>query len=115
MEPPSWQKQPADLSWASFSSALDRPNRQAMLVFTAPTPTREVTVDGVPVGDAMQLTILSQDEVRAIHQATLQILSEVGVFLDDDEAGALLFDHGAREHYGRVCLPPHLVEACLER
>jgi trimethylamine--corrinoid protein Co-methyltransferase len=85
-----------------------------MLVFTAPAPTREVTVDGVPVGDTMQLTILSQDEVRAIHQATLQILSEVGVFLDDDEAGALLFDHGAWEHRGRVCLPPHLVEACLE-
>jgi len=42
----------------------------------------------------MQLTVLSQDEVRAIHQATLRILSEVGVFPDDDEARTLLFDHG---------------------
>ena len=63
----------------------------------------------------MQLTILSQDEVRAIHQATLRILSEVGVFLDDDEARTLLFDHGAREHHERVSLPPDLVETCLER
>ena len=63
----------------------------------------------------MQLTILLQDEVRAIHQATLRILSEVGVILDDEEARTLLFDHGAREHHGRVCLPPDLVETCLER
>jgi trimethylamine--corrinoid protein Co-methyltransferase len=61
----------------------------------------------------MRLTFLSQDEVRAIHQATLRILSEVGVFLDDDEARTLLFDHGAREQDGRLCLPPGLVETCL--
>jgi trimethylamine--corrinoid protein Co-methyltransferase len=63
----------------------------------------------------MQLTVLLQDEVRAIHQATLRILSEVGVFLDDDEARTLLFDHGARQHGERVSLPPDLIETCLER
>ena len=47
----------------------------------------------------MQLTVLLQDEVRAIHQATLRILSEVGVFLDDDEARTLLFDNGAEAHH----------------
>jgi trimethylamine--corrinoid protein Co-methyltransferase len=63
----------------------------------------------------MPLTILSQDEVRTIHHATLRILSEVGVILGDAEARTLLFDHGARESHGRVCLPPDLVEACLKR
>jgi trimethylamine:corrinoid methyltransferase-like protein len=52
----------------------------------------------------MQLTNLLQDEVRAIHQATLRILSEVGDFLDD-QARTLLFDHGTREHNPRVFLP----------
>jgi trimethylamine:corrinoid methyltransferase-like protein len=49
----------------------------------------------------MQLTVLSQDEVRAIHQVTLRMLSEVGVF-PDDEARTLLFDHSARQHQCRV-------------
>jgi len=60
----------------------------------------------------MQLTILLQNEVRAIHQATLRMLSEVGVFLDDDKARALLLDHGAREHHKRTSLPSDLVETC---
>jgi trimethylamine--corrinoid protein Co-methyltransferase len=63
----------------------------------------------------MPLTILSQDEVRTIHHATLRILSEVGVILGDAEARTLLFDHGAQESHGRVCLPPDLVETCLKR
>jgi len=63
----------------------------------------------------MLLTILSQDDIRAIHHATLRILSEVGIILDEAEARALLLDHGAREHCGRVCLPPDLVETCLKR
>jgi trimethylamine:corrinoid methyltransferase-like protein len=41
----------------------------------------------------MQLPILLQDEVRAIHQATPRTLSEVGVFSDDEEARILFLDH----------------------
>jgi trimethylamine--corrinoid protein Co-methyltransferase len=63
----------------------------------------------------MPLTILSPEEVRTIHHATLRILSEVGVILGDAGARTLLFDHGARESHGRVCLPPDLVETCLKR
>ncbi len=63
----------------------------------------------------MPLTILSSDEVDAIHRATLRILSEVGILLDEAEARALLLDHGAREQHGRICLPPDLVETCLKR
>jgi len=61
----------------------------------------------------MSLTILSQNEIHAIHHSTLRILSEIGIVLDDADARRLLFDHGAWEHHGRVCLPPDLVESCL--
>lgn len=58
---------------------------------------------------------LSQDGVRATHHATLRILSEVGIILDDAEGRALLLDCGAREAGERVCMPPELVETCLAR
>jgi trimethylamine--corrinoid protein Co-methyltransferase len=63
----------------------------------------------------MRLVPLSSEEVRAIHEATLRVLSEVGIVLDEPEARALLLDHGAREGRGRLCLPAGLVEACLAR
>jgi trimethylamine--corrinoid protein Co-methyltransferase len=63
----------------------------------------------------MRFTILSQDDLQAIHQATLRILSDVGIVLNDAEGRALLLDHGAREERGRVCLPPDLVDTCLKR
>ncbi|UCC89217.1 MAG: trimethylamine methyltransferase family protein [Anaerolineales bacterium] len=61
----------------------------------------------------MRFATLSPDEVEAIHQATLRILSEAGIILQDTEARTLLVDHGAWERGGRVCLPPDLVETCL--
>ncbi len=63
----------------------------------------------------MLLTILSPEDVLAIHHATLRILSEVGIVLDDPVSRSLLFDHGAAECDGRVCIPPELVESCLSR
>lgn len=56
---------------------------------------------------------LSEDDIRAIHQATLRVLSDVGIILDDAGARALLFDNGAGECGERVCIPPDLVESCL--
>ncbi len=63
----------------------------------------------------MRLSVLSADEIEAIHDATLRILSGVGVVLGGGEARALLLDHGAQEREGRVCLPPDLVEGCVAR
>ncbi len=63
----------------------------------------------------MHLSALSADEIQAIHDATLRILSEVGIVLGNGEARALLLDHGGQERGGRVCLPPDLVEGCLAR
>jgi trimethylamine--corrinoid protein Co-methyltransferase len=58
-------------------------------------------------------SIISQEEVEKIHAASLRVLAETGILLDDMEARALLFDHGAKEKKERVCLPPDLVEGCL--
>ena len=62
----------------------------------------------------MAYTIISPEAVEEIHQASLRVLSETGILIDDGEARALLFDYGAKETKGRVCIPPELVEACLE-
>jgi trimethylamine--corrinoid protein Co-methyltransferase len=71
----------------------------------------------------MHLSVVSTEEVEAIHQASLRILSETGVVLSAPHSAAgvtprsegcqILLDAGATEHAGRVCLPPDLVERAL--
>jgi len=61
----------------------------------------------------MIYNIIPPESVEDIHQASLRVLSETGILIDDQEARLLLFDHGAVEAKGRVCIPPELVEACL--
>ena len=61
------------------------------------------------------LTIISHDNIEAIHAATLRILHETGVILTHPEAVDLLTAHGARVDGSRVYLPPDVVEAALAR
>lgn len=61
------------------------------------------------------LTYLSPQEIDAIHQATLRILSETGVALADSEGRALLTAAGAKIQGERVLLPPDLVEKCIRQ
>jgi trimethylamine--corrinoid protein Co-methyltransferase len=63
----------------------------------------------------IKFSILSDDEVEAIHQATLRILNETGIVLNHPASRALLLDAGARLHHERVRLPPELVETCLAK
>jgi trimethylamine--corrinoid protein Co-methyltransferase len=58
----------------------------------------------------IQFTILTHQEVEAIHQATLRILSEVGIVLTHSEAREILTGAGATVRGERVLLPPDLVE-----
>lgn len=62
----------------------------------------------------MRFQFLTPDQILSIHEATLRVLSEVGIMIDDPEGVALLRDHGAWERKGRVCLPAELVERCLQ-
>ena len=54
-----------------------------------------------------------EDEVRQIHQNSLRILDEVGIFLSDPKTLPVLCDNGARAESGKVYFPPDLVERCI--
>jgi trimethylamine--corrinoid protein Co-methyltransferase len=58
----------------------------------------------------IQLVVLSEEEVEAVHQATLRILAEVGVVLTQPEARQVLTGAGATVRGERLFLPPDLVE-----
>jgi len=58
--------------------------------------------------------IISDQDVEAIHEATLRVLSEVGIVLDHPQIRERLADSGARFNNGRVQLPPDLVENSIE-
>lgn len=58
----------------------------------------------------VNLTVLSDQEVEQIHQATLRILNETGIILTQPEAVEILTGAGAKVEGERVYLPPDLVE-----
>ncbi|MDY7041141.1 MAG: trimethylamine methyltransferase family protein [Chloroflexota bacterium] len=58
----------------------------------------------------VRLTVLTNEEVEAIHQATLRILSEVGILLAQPRALEVLTEAGATMWGERVLLSPDLVE-----
>jgi trimethylamine--corrinoid protein Co-methyltransferase len=57
-----------------------------------------------------RLRVLRDEEVEAVHHATLRVLSEIGVVLTHKEAQEVLTDAGARVRADRVLLPADLVE-----
>jgi len=61
----------------------------------------------------VKLTILTEVEIEAIHQATLRILDEIGVVLTQSEAREILSGEGAKIQGDFVKLPPDLVEKTL--
>lgn len=58
--------------------------------------------------------IISDQEIEAIHEATLRVLSEVGIVLDHPQIREQLADAGASFNGDRVQLPPDLVEKSIE-
>jgi trimethylamine--corrinoid protein Co-methyltransferase len=58
--------------------------------------------------------IISDQDVEAIHEATLRVLSEVGIVLDHPQIRERLADSGATLNGARVQLPPDLVEKSIE-
>lgn len=63
-----------------------------------------------------KLEILTSEEIEKIHQATLDVLWEVGCRLPHPKILTMLADHGSRvdPDSGIVHLPPHLVEQILK-
>lgn len=58
--------------------------------------------------------IISDQEIEAIHEATLRVLSEVGIVLDHPQIREQLADSGATLNGAIVQLPPDLVEKSIE-
>ena len=62
----------------------------------------------------MKLKYLTSNEVLKIHHASLRVLGEIGILLDDPETRTLLADSGARLLDERAYLPPDLIMSCLQ-
>jgi len=62
-----------------------------------------------------RLEVFTDDELREIHLATLEVLSRTGVFVEDAEALQIFEDGGADVDRERrvVCLPAHVVEGAI--
>jgi len=61
-------------------------------------------------------SIISQVEVRRIHEASIEVLAEVGVKISHPEIGALLLEAGAKEGEESIFFfPSTLIEECLKK
>jgi len=58
--------------------------------------------------------VITDEEVELIHEATLNVLSNVGIVLEHTAAREMLINFGASIKNDRVLLPPDLVEKSLE-
>jgi trimethylamine--corrinoid protein Co-methyltransferase len=56
-----------------------------------------------------RLKFLSDEDVKAMHEATLQVLSEVGVIWTHKPSLDILMEAGCKMNGNRVCFPPDLV------
>lgn len=64
----------------------------------------------------MKFTVLSEGNIEQIHEATLEILQNVGVwFKDSSQAQSLFIKNGCQVESDRVRFPPELVTECIER
>lgn len=56
-----------------------------------------------------RLKFLSDDDVKAMHEATLQVMGEVGIIWTHPPSLEILLGAGCRMNGGRVCMPADLV------
>jgi trimethylamine--corrinoid protein Co-methyltransferase len=59
------------------------------------------------------MRMLSDEQIQAIHHASLDILSRTGMVMVNEAARELLLDAGAWESEGRLKLPEHLVTGAI--
>jgi len=61
----------------------------------------------------IRLSVMNENEIEALHHASLRILDETGVILTESISRTLLAGAGAKVQEKRVMLPPDLVEKCV--
>ena len=60
------------------------------------------------------IRVLSDEQVRAIHNATLEILSQTGIDMRDPQGRELLLEAGAWESNDRIKIPENLVADAID-
>ena len=70
---------------------------------------------GIPPGGGLSLNVLTDDEVHKIHRATLELLDQTGVFVENKTALDCFESGGARvdRDSHTVQIPPDLVEEAI--
>ena len=70
---------------------------------------------GARKSGGFRLEGFTDDELNEIHLATLEVLSQTGVFVEDEEALQIFADAGADIDRERrvACLPAHVVEDAI--
>ncbi len=61
------------------------------------------------------LKFLSDEDVKAMHEATLQVMSEVGIIWTHQPSLDILLQAGCTMKENRVCMPPDLVMECVAK
>lgn len=68
------------------------------------------------MGTETRRTFLSRSEIEKIHEASLEVLAEVGVMVTHPEIRGLLLEHGAKAGRDRnLLLPRSVIESCLKK
>jgi trimethylamine--corrinoid protein Co-methyltransferase len=70
---------------------------------------------GKDIIEGLQLGILSTDELRAIHRATLSVFADYGVMVPDEEARQIFKENGCEvdDKTKMVKIPEHLVNSAI--
>ena len=61
------------------------------------------------------LKFLSDDDVKAMHEATLQVMSEIGIIWTHKPSLDILTEAGCTIKENRVYFPPDLVMDCIAK
>ena len=61
------------------------------------------------------IRVLSDEQIQALHDATMQILTQTGVEIRDPKGQELLLEAGALENKGRIKIPENLVTDAIDR
>lgn len=62
-----------------------------------------------------QIRMLSDEQIQAIHHASLDVLSRTGIVMRNEGARGLLLDAGATESDGRIRIPARLVTEAIAK
>jgi trimethylamine--corrinoid protein Co-methyltransferase len=62
----------------------------------------------------LSLTVLSEEQIKSLHEATLEVLDKTGVVVDTPEAVDLLYQNGAKVEGNNVRIPEKMVNKALK-